>query len=160
MFLAHLVYYQVSEERAYRHTYLQLASHSGHTFVILHVTKLDTSLGIRISALSDITLNDDDGLLILVCKVQVESESLENHTWGRKLLKGMRNRLLKIRTFITRHYIILTSLLYSVRTLTSHDTEESENSLEPPHLGEIKRMCKQCVPGASPFFAHVGDEAS
>ena len=49
----------------------------------------------------------------------------------------MANRLLKIRTFITRHYIILTSLLYRVRTLTSHDTEESENSPESPHLGEI-----------------------
>ena len=84
------------------------------------------------------------------CKRRVES--LENHTWGRKSLKGMRNRLLKIRTFITRHYIILTSLLYRVQTLTSHDTEESENSPESPHLGEIKRMRKQCEPGASPFF--------
>ena len=64
------------------------------------MTKLDTSLGIRISALSDITLNNDDGLPNLVCEVQAESESLENHTWGRKLLKGMRNRLLKIQTFI------------------------------------------------------------
>ena len=80
-------------------------------------------------------------------------------TWGQKSLKGMRNRLLKIQTFITRHYIILTSLLYRVRTLTSHDTEESENSPESPHLGEIKRMRKQCVPGASPFFARAGDEA-
>ena len=26
-------------------------------------------------------------------------------------------------------------LLYRVRTLTSHDTEESENSPESPHLG-------------------------
>ena len=67
----------------------------------------------------------------------------------------MRNRLLKIQTFITRHYIILTSLLYRVRTLTSHDTEESENSPESPHLGEIKRMRKYCVPGASPFFARI-----
>ena len=75
------------------------------------------------------------------------------------MLKGLRNRLLKIPTFITRHYIILnilTSLLYRVRTLTSHDTEESENSPESPHLGEIKCMRKQCVPGASPFFAHAG----
>ena len=58
-----------------------------------------------------------------------------------------------------RSAIILTSLLYRVRTLTSHDTEESENSPESPHLGEIKRMRKQCVPGASPFFARAGDEA-
>ena len=42
---------------------------------------------------------------------------------------------------------------------TSHDTEESKNSPESPHLGEIKRMRKQCVPGASPFFARAGDEA-
>jgi len=42
----------------------------------------------------------------------------------------------------------------------SHNAEESENSPESPHLGEIKRMCKQCVPGASPFFACAGDEAS
>ena len=55
-------------------------------------------------------------------------------SWAWKSLKGMRNRLQKIQTFITRHYIILTSLLYRVRTLTSHDTEESENSLESPHV--------------------------
>ena len=29
---------------------------------------------------------------------------------------------------------------------------------ESPHLGEIKRMRKQCVPGASPFFARAGDK--
>ena len=34
----------------------------------------------------------------------------------------------------------------------SHDTEESENSPESPHLGEIKHTCKQYVPGASPWF--------
>ena len=39
----------------------------------------------------------------------------------------------------------------------SHDTEESENSLESPHL---KHMRKQCVPGTSPFFARAGDEAN
>ena len=50
-------------------------------------------------------------------------------------------------------------MLYRVRTLTSHNAEESENSPESPHLGEIKRMRKQCVPGASPFFARAGDEA-
>ena len=88
------------------------------------------------------------------CKLRVES--LENHTWGRKSLKGMRNRLLKIRTFITRHYIILTSLLYRVRTLTSHDTEESENSPESPHLGEIKRMRKQCTRRFSFFLRAPG----
>ena len=72
----------------------------------------------------------------------------------------MRNRLLKMQTFITRHYIFLTSLLYRVRTLTSHDTEESENSPESLHLGEIKRMRKQCVPGASLLFTRAGDEAT
>ena len=51
-------------------------------------------------------------------------------------------------------------MLYQVRTLTSHNTEESENSPESPHLGEIKRMRKQCVPGASPFFARAGDKAT
>ena len=79
-------------------------------------------------------------------------ESLENHTWG-----GMRNRLLKIQTFITRHYIILTSSLYRVQTLTSHETEESENCLESPHLGEIKCIHKQCVPGAPSFFVRARD---
>ena len=43
--------------------------------------------------------------------------------------------------------------------MTSHNAEESENSPESPHLGEIKRMRKQCVPGAPPFFARAGDEA-
>ena len=51
-------------------------------------------------------------------------------------------------------------MLYRVRTLTSHNAEESENSPESPHLGEIKRMRKQCVPGASPFFARAEDEAT
>ena len=50
-------------------------------------------------------------------------------------------------------------MLYRVRTLTSHNAEESENSPESPHLGEIKRMRKQCVPGASLFFVRAGDEA-
>ena len=50
-------------------------------------------------------------------------------------------------------------MLYRVRTLTSNNAEESENSPESPHLGEIKRMRKQCVPGASPFFARAGDKA-
>ena len=114
----------------------------------------------RISDLLDITLNDDDGLPNLMCaKCKRRVESLENHTWSRKSLKVLKNRLLKIRTFITPHYIILTSLLYRVRILTPHDTEESENSRESPHLGEIKRMRKQCVPGASPFLARAGNEA-
>ena len=61
---------------------------------------------------------------------------------------------------ITRHYIILTSILYQVRALTSHNTEESENSPDSPHLGEIERMHKQCVPGAPPFFVCGGDIAT
>ena len=104
-------------------------------------------------------LDDDDGLPNLVyakCKQRVES--LENHIV--KSLKAMRNRLLKFPTFITRRYSILTSLLYQVRTLMSYDTEESENSPESPHLGEVKCMRKQCVPGASWFFARAGDEAN
>ena len=51
-------------------------------------------------------------------------------------------------------------MLYRVRTLTSHNAEESEKSPESQHLGEIKRMRKQCVPGASLFFAHAGDGAT
>ena len=51
-------------------------------------------------------------------------------------------------------------MLYRVRTLTSNNAEESENSPESPHLGEIKRMRKQRVPGASSFFARAGDEAN
>ena len=42
----------------------------------------------------------------------------------------------------------------------SHNAEESENSPESPHLGEIKRMRKLCVPGAPPFFTRAGDKAS
>ena len=59
---------------------------------------------------------------------------------------------------LSLHYIILTSLLYQVQTLMSHDTEGSETSPESPHLGEIKRMRKQCVPSAPPFCTHAGDE--
>ena len=107
-------------------------------------------LASRTSALLDTMLNGDDGLPNLMCaKCKRRVGSFENHTWGRKSLKGMRNRLL-----------ILTSLLYRVQTLTSHDTEESENSPESPHLGEIKCMCKQLVPGAPPFFVCAGDEAT
>ena len=137
-------------------------AYSHHRVALFGKKASQERLASRISALLDITLNDDDGLPNLMCaKCKRRVESLENHTWDRKPLKGLRNRLLKmkIQTFITRHYIILTSLLYRVRTLTSHDTEESENSPESPHLGEIKRMRKQCVPGASPFFARAGDEA-
>ena len=47
-------------------------------------------------------------------------------------------------------------MLCRVRTLTSHNAEESENNPESPHLGEIKRMRKQCVPGASPFLRAPG----
>ena len=43
---------------------------------------------------------------------------------------------------------ILISIHYRVRTLTSHNTEESENTPESPYVGEIKRMRKQCVPGS------------
>jgi len=39
--------------------------------------------------------------------------------------------------------------------MTSHNVEESENSPESPHLGEIKRMRKQCVPGAPPVFSRA-----
>ena len=42
----------------------------------------------------------------------------------------------------------------------SHNMEESKNSTDSPHLGEIKRTRKQCVPGAPPFLAHTGDEAN
>ena len=42
----------------------------------------------------------------------------------------------------------------------SHNTKESENSPNSPHLGEIKRMCKQCVYQALlRSFACAGDEA-
>ena len=42
----------------------------------------------------------------------------------------------------------------------SHNTEESENSPESPHLGEIDYMRRQCVPGAFPLFTHPGDDAT
>ena len=38
--------------------------------------------------------------------------------------------------------------------------EESENSPDSPYLGEIKRMHRQCVAGAPPFFVHAGDKAN
>ena len=74
-------------------------------------------------------------LMIICAKCKRRVESLENHIL--KSLKSMRNRLLKI------HY---TPLYYpdkftiSSPNSTSHDTEESENIPESPHLGEIKRM--------------------
>ena len=67
---------------------------------------------------------------------------LENHTWGRKSLKGMRNRLLK--TFITRHYIILTSILYRVRTLT-HITRKNQKIARTPHILGRLNACANSV---------------
>ena len=93
-------------------------------------------------------------------QVQAESWNFREPYLGSQVAEGLRNCLLKIWAFITSHYIILTSLLYRVQTLTSHDTEESKNCPESPHLGEIKRMHKQCVPGASPLFVRAGDEAN
>ena len=53
----------------------------------------------------DANLEAKCGLPNLMCaKCKRRVESLENHTWGRKSLKGLRNRLLKIRTFITPLY--------------------------------------------------------
>ena len=88
-------------------------AYSHHRVALFGEKASQERLASRISAVLDITLNNDDGLPNLMCaKCKRRVESLENHTWGRKSLKGLRNRLLKIRTFITRHYIILTSLLY------------------------------------------------
>ena len=78
---------------------------------------------------------------------------------GSQVAEGHEKSLAENLNFHTRHYIILASILYRVRALTSHNTEESENSPDSPHLGEIKRMRKQCVPGGPPFFARAGDEA-
>jgi len=87
-------------------------------------------------------LNYDDSLPNLMCEVQVESWKFTEPYLGLQIAEG-----LACWKSITHHYnIILTSLLYRVQTLTSHNTEESENSPESPHLGEIKHMHKQCVP--------------
>ena len=58
-----------------------------------------------------------------------------------------------IRTFITRHCNILISIHYRVRTLTPHNTEESENTPESPYLGEIKRMRK--LVSCPAYFSHA-----
>ena len=101
-------------------------------------------------------LNDDDGLPNLICaKCKRTVESLENHT---EFAEGHEKSLAENPNF--HYYIILTSLLYRVRTLTSHDTEESENSPESPHL---ERMRKQCVrvasfPGPAQLFVACSTE--
>ena len=88
----------------------------------------------RISALLDITLNDDDSLLNLIyakCKRRVES--LENHT---EVAEGHEKSLAEDPNFHYRPLYYSDKFTIGVQTLTSHDTEESENSLESPHLGE------------------------
>ena len=125
--------------------------YSHHRVALFGKKASQERLASRISALSDIRLNDDDSLSNLICTKC--TQRVENHACILKLLKGMRNRLLKIQTFITRHYIILTSLLYWVRTLTSHDTEESKNSPESPLLGEVK--CMHSVYQALLHFSHA-----
>ena len=92
----------------------------------------------------------------------VRSASGELKVWRTILSLGVRSRwrareIACWKSQLSLH--ALTILLYRVRTLTSHDTEESKNSPESPYLGEIKRMRKQCVSSASPFFARAGDEA-
>ena len=128
--------------------------YSHHRVALFGKKASQERLASRINALSDITLNDDDvrGLPNLIC-AKCKRRSLENHT---EFAEGHEKSLAEIQTFITHHYIILINLLYRVRTLTSHDTEESENSPESLHLGEIKRMRKQCVPGASRFSRAPG----
>ena len=69
--------------------------YSHHRVALFGKTKAGQErLASRISALSDITLNDDDGLPNLI----VQSASGELKVWRTILntLKGMRNRLLKI----------------------------------------------------------------
>ena len=91
------------------------------------------------------------------CKRRVESS--ENHTWGRKSLKGLRIRLLKIQTFITSHYIILTSLLYRVQTLMSHNMENPKIAQSPHILGRLN-ACTNSVYRALLRFSHTpGDKA-
>ena len=66
-------------------------AYSCHTVALCGKKASQERLASRISALSDIMLNDEDGLSNLICaKCKRRVESLENHTWGRKSLKGMR----------------------------------------------------------------------
>ena len=75
--------------------------YSHHRVALFGIKASQERLASRISTLSDITLNDDDGLPNLICaKCKRRVESLENHT---EFTEGMRNPLLKIQTFITRH---------------------------------------------------------
>ena len=62
-------------------------AYSHHRVALFGKKASQERLASRISALSDITLNDDDGLPNLICaKCKRRVESLENHTWGRKSL--------------------------------------------------------------------------
>ena len=100
-------------------------------------------LASRISALLDITLNDDDGLLNLKCakcKQSLETVMID--------LTKFKRSVAVLQSELTCHCNILITIPYRVQTLTSHNTEESENTPESPYLGEIKRMRKQCVPGS------------
>ena len=91
-----------------------------------------------------------------MCKVQVEIWEFGEPYLGAEVAEGHEKSLAENANFHYMPLYFLTSLLYRVRTLMSHDTEQSENSPESPHLGEIKRMRKQCGPGTSPFFACTG----
>ena len=106
-------------------------------------------------------LNDDDGLPNSC--VRIASGESKPYL-GSQVAEGFEKSLAENPNF---HY---TPFYYpdkfTIRTLMSHDTEESENSLESPHLGEIKRVRKQCVPGAcadtifttqEALFVHVRD---
>ena len=111
-------------------------AYSHHRVALFGKKASQERLASRISALLDITLNDDDGLPNFMCaKCKWRVEKFREPYLGSQVAEGHVKSL--------------------AETLTSHDTEESENSPESPHLGEIKCMCKQCVPGAPPFFVRA-----
>ena len=68
-------------------------AYSHHRVAVFDIKKASQErLASRISALLDMTLNDDDGLTNLMCaKCKRRDESLKNQTksFGRKSLKGM-----------------------------------------------------------------------
>ena len=96
-------------------------------------------------------MNDDDGLPNLMCEVQAKSWKfregsllhLENHTWDCKLLKGMKNCLLKIWTC---HYIILASILAKSKyELWRHITRKNQKIVRTPHILGRLNACENSV---------------
>ena len=118
-------------------------AYSYHRVALFGKKASQERLASRRSALLDITLNDGDGLPNLVCEVQAESLKFEEPHLGSEVTEGHAKSLAENPNFYYTPLYYPDKFTISSPNSTSHDTEESENSPESPHLGE--NACAVCT---------------